>query len=122
MDLGIPRADLATDIDAGAVRKPAIEDRHVGTKRGNPSSGLLGQSGLTDHLDVGLGLQQLPDAAAHDLVVVQQEHPDRVPGGGRCRFGHLIDGNGVRRPRIRVDRPRPAGPSSLFGDAGATAR
>ena len=34
------------------------------------------QAGLAHHLDVGLGLEELTDAPADDLMVVEQEHPD----------------------------------------------
>jgi len=34
--------------------------------------------GLADDRHVALGFEQIADAAAHDLVVVEQEHGDRV--------------------------------------------
>ena len=36
--------------------------------------------GLADHLDVGLGVQDHPEAAAHQGLVVDDEHPDHVAG------------------------------------------
>ena len=39
------------------------------------------QAGLTDDLDVALGLEQLSDPAADDLVVVEEVDPDGAPGG-----------------------------------------
>ena len=38
----------------------------------------LGGVGLADDLDVVLGVEQLPDPAADDLVVVEEEHADHV--------------------------------------------
>ena len=46
-----------------------------GRGRRDAPVGLLGGARLADHLEVVLGLEQLAHAAAHDLVVVEQEHP-----------------------------------------------
>jgi len=37
-------------------------------------------AGLADHADVRLGLQQVTDTAADNLVVVQEKHRDRRAG------------------------------------------
>ena len=55
--------------------------------------GLLGGAGLADDLEVVLGLEQLAQAAAHDLVVVEQEHP----GGHGCQSAR---GRSAGRRRI----------------------
>ena len=36
--------------------------------------------GLADHLDVRFGLQQVADAPADNLVVIEEKHRDRLPG------------------------------------------
>ena len=47
-----------------------------GSRRGDPRERALGGVGFADDLDVVLGVEQLPDSAADDLVVVEQEHAD----------------------------------------------
>jgi hypothetical protein len=63
---------VAAHVDAAAVREPAVEHGDVGTQRGNAAGGLLGQPRLADDLDATVVLQQLTQAAADDLVVVEQ--------------------------------------------------
>ena len=48
-----------------------------GLRRRDARVGLLGGARLTDHLEVVLGLEELAQAAAHDFVVVEEEHPHR---------------------------------------------
>ena len=69
-------ADLAADRDAVTIGQPDVEDGDVGSRRGDPRECALGGVGLADDLDVVLGVEQLPDPAADDLVVVEQEHAD----------------------------------------------
>ena len=71
------RADLAAHLDAVAVGQPHVEHGDVGRGGRDAPVGLLGGAGLADDLDVVLGLEQLAEAAADDLVVVEEEHPDR---------------------------------------------
>ena len=65
--------DLAADLDAVAVGQPDVEDGHIGPGRRDAPVGLLGRAGLADDREVVLGLEQLSQPAAHDLVVVEQE-------------------------------------------------
>ena len=74
------RADVAADVDAAAVGQPGVENGDVRRGGRDAAQRLGGGAGLTDHLDVVLGLEQVGDAAPDDLVVVEQEDPDR-----RCR-------------------------------------
>ena len=105
-DLRVAGPDVAADVDAGAVGQPAVEDRDVRTQRGDAPAGLLGQAGLADHLDVALGLEQVPQPAPDHLVVVEQEDPDRVlRGGGVRRLGHR-----TCVPERRARRARPNAP------------
>ncbi len=77
LDGAVERAHLAADLDAVAVGQAHVDDRDVGLRRGDAGDALGGGAGLADDLDVVLRLEQLPDPAADDLVVVQQEHPNR---------------------------------------------
>jgi hypothetical protein len=93
VDRGVHRADLATDVDAVAVRQAGVEHRHVGPKRGDAANGLERGSRLPDDLDVAIVLEEIAQAGADHLVVVEQEHPDHAvmstpPGASRHRdFG-----------------------------------
>ena len=77
LDRGVDGADVAAHVDAGAVGQPAVEDRDMRTQRWDAPGRLLGGAGLAHDDDVSLALEELPDAAAHELVVVEQEDPDR---------------------------------------------
>ena len=71
-----------------------------GRGRRDAPVGLLGGARLAHDLEVVLGLEQLAQAAAHDLVVVEEEHAHR------------------HRPILRVARRRsvgPRGPRSVDG-------
>ena len=98
-DLGVLRADLAAHLDPVAVGQADVEDGDVRARRGDPPVGLLGGARLADDLEVVLGLEQLAQAAAHDLVVVEEEHPHR----------HRPSLASARRRR------RPTGPRSVGG-------
>ncbi|WP_412126814.1 hypothetical protein [Streptomyces tubercidicus] len=38
---------------------------------------MRGRPGVADHLDIGLGVEQIRHPTPDDLMVVEQEHPDR---------------------------------------------
>ena len=57
--------------------QPGVEDRDVGLGREHARQGLLDGAGLADDLETGHGTEQFGDAAAHDLVVVEQEDAHR---------------------------------------------
>ena len=76
------RADLPAHLDAVTVREAHVEQCDVGTGRRDPVDRLLGGVGFADHLDVVFGFEELPDATAHDLVIVEEEHADRAVGHG----------------------------------------
>ena len=104
----VARPDLAADVDAGAVGQPAVEDRDVGAQRRDAPDRLLRRAGLAHDLDVAVGLEQVAQPAADDLVVVEQEHPDLLGAGGRLAGLH---GSGLpdRRRCGRHARPRCGG-------------
>ena len=111
-------ADVAAHVDARAVGQPAVEDRDIRAQRRDAAGGLLGRAGLAHDDDVSLALEELPDAAAHELVVVEQEDPDRS-GRGIVRgrglgsvVGHLPKVVALR-DADRVDRPGSSGPRTL---------
>ena len=78
LDRRVDRADLPADVDAAAVGQPGVEHRDVGPQRRDPGGRLLRRTGLADHLDVALALQQLTQAAPDHLVVVEQEDSDHA--------------------------------------------
>ena len=69
--------NLAADLDAVAVGQAHVDDGDVGLDRRDPRHAFLGGSGLADHLDVVVRLEQLAHAAANDLVIVEQEDANR---------------------------------------------
>ena len=81
LDARVLRAHVPAHVDARAVGQTPVEDRDVRTERRDPARGLLGETGLPHDHDVALGLQQLPDTATHELVVVEQVDPDGLGGG-----------------------------------------
>ena len=90
-DLGVAGPDLPADVDARPVGQAAVEDGHVGSQRGDPPGRLLGETGLADDLDVAFALEELLETSAHDLVVVEEEHPDAgIVRWGRVAFAHVV--------------------------------
>ena len=102
----VQRADLPAGLDAVAVLEPHVEDRDVGIEGVHSADGLLLRGGLTDHLDVVLGVEQIGDAPPHDLVVVEQEHRDRLGHGpiisSRERRRERAVRHGAHRRRSRA--------------------
>ncbi len=62
------------------IGQPDIQHRHIGAQRHN--RGQRGRCGirLADHPDVRPSLQQGAHPLADDLVIVQDEHADRLSG------------------------------------------
>ena len=69
----VQRADVAAGLDAVALLQADVEHGDIRVERVHASHRLLGGGRLADDLDVALGLEQVADAAPHDLVVVEQE-------------------------------------------------
>src|SRR5690606_31423062 len=69
---------------------------------------LLRETGLTDHLDAWLGLQELPDAAPDHLVVVE-EIDTHVLRRALVRLAHASHGSPATRRWHRNARPGTAG-------------
>ena len=74
---GCARPDLATHLDAVAVREPHVEHRDVRMGRRDAAECFFGRPGLADDLEIGLLLEQLAQTAANDLVVVEEEDAGR---------------------------------------------
>jgi hypothetical protein len=62
---------------AVSVGKPDVEQTHVRPQHQHAVHPRLGGPRLTDYLDVGLCLKQIPESAAHHFMVIKQEHADR---------------------------------------------
>ena len=77
------RPDLPAHRHPVAVRQAHVQNRHVRLEGGDPGQGRFRRARLTDHGDVGLGFQQVMNAPADDLMIVEQEHGD-LPAVGVC--------------------------------------
>lgn len=80
-------SDLAAHFHALAVGQADVEDGDVGAQGGDPGQRLGGRARLAGYGDVVLRLEKPGDAAAHDLVIVEQKNTEMVTGPplGRCR-------------------------------------
>jgi hypothetical protein len=65
-------------LDAVAVGQPDVEDRHIRLGRWDPRQGLLGRPGLSDDLEPAGGFEQVPEAAANHLVIIEQENAHSI--------------------------------------------
>ena len=73
----------STPLPSGRRTSSTATSGRVGGMR---AQRLVGGARLADHDDVARVLEQLADPAPHDLVVVEQEHPNLVAVGcGACR-------------------------------------
>src|SRR6478735_8514726 len=68
--------DRATGLDAGAARHPYVEQDHVGRGGDRQLGGGDAVGGLADHLDVDVSTQQHDEAAAEELLVVDDQDAD----------------------------------------------
>src|ERR1035437_7581575 len=57
---------------------PHTNPRHIRPQRRNPGQRRGGRPRLPDHLDIRLGLQQVTDPPADHLVIIKEEHRDRL--------------------------------------------
>ena len=58
------------------LRHPDVHQHDLGLDEGRLADRLVAVLGLGDDLDVALGLQDHPEAGAHELLVVGDEDPD----------------------------------------------
>ena len=68
--------ELRQHLEAGLLRHHDVEEDHVGLQCAGLENGVSRASGLTHRLEVVLGVEQKPQAAANDRVVVDDEHAD----------------------------------------------
>ena len=85
-------------LDAVEPRHPHVHQHDVGAGGGQPLHGLAAVARLAHDLEVVLAVDEHPEAGAHHLLVVDQEHPDRLAP----RLSGLTGGSsptpGSRRP------------------------
>ena len=81
VDLGMSRSDLAAHLDAVTVGQADVEHGDIGPGRRNARQRLVRRPGFAHDLQVAFSLEELLDAAADDLVVVQQEYTHCVAHG-----------------------------------------
>ena len=74
--IGVEAAHVAADLDAAAVGQLHVEHCDLRSGCPNPGNGVGASAGLADDFDRAVGLEQLANALAHELVVVEQEHGD----------------------------------------------
>ena len=72
------RADVAAETHAVAVRQSNVQHGDVRKRRIDASERFVKRPGFADDTEVGLHVDELRDAAPHDLVIVHEEHPDHA--------------------------------------------
>ena len=84
----INRANVAADVHPAAVWQPPVEDGDVGSECRDPAGRLDGGAGLADDADAVVGLEQLMEPTAHDLMIVEQVDANRFLL--RCVAHHMF--------------------------------
>ena len=116
-------AHLVHELDAGAVGQLEVDEDDVGAHELGPAQGLRLTAGLGDDLEAIGPIDDLSDAAANDLVIVDDHDPDGLGGGGaghapepssdgdlRHKFGAVcVSSPPLRRSALRrgSSSPRP---------------
>ena len=119
-------------LDAVEPRHPHVHQHDVGARGGQPLHGLAAVACLAHDLEVVLAVDEHPEPGAHHLLVVDQEHPDRLARGFVGHRGILADtrnpppgrGPASRVPSWTATRSRmPTRPETpaVVGAAGAAA-
>ena len=73
-------ADLPSRLDTGSVGKTDIHDDDVRRLEPNLANGVGHCPRLPDHLDAVLGFEEPPQPLPHDLVVIDEQNPQRPVG------------------------------------------
>src|SRR6266511_563497 len=111
--------DLPGGLDPGAVFQADVHDHDVGTGPFGLVDGLPDRARLRGDHDVLGGLEEGPDAAAHDLVVVDEHDPERR----RLRQpSHGPTGRGLAATTGDDSGTGPAGAAAPPSSAAATRR
>ena len=76
----------ARGLESVELRHADVHEDHVGSELAGACEGLESVGRLADDLDVLLRFEDQPEAAAHERLVVGDEHPDHgvVRSGGRA--------------------------------------
>src|SRR5690606_6058930 len=74
---GVRRTDLTADLHPVAVGQADVEDGDVGAGGRDAPQSLLGRAGFADDLHVVLRVQHVAQSAPDDLMVIEEEHPER---------------------------------------------
>jgi hypothetical protein len=77
-EVGHGRAQVTAHLDAVSVLEADVQDGDVGLGQGHPGERFGAGSGLPDDLDVGVALEQAPDALTDQLVVIEEEDADAI--------------------------------------------
>ena len=89
-------------------RHPNVHQHHVGGGARRAPQRVPAVVGLADHPHVGLGVEHHPEPGAHQLLVVDQEHPDhrRLSGTGRLTGSRASTAKPPpgRGPAVRLTR------------------
>jgi signal transduction histidine kinase len=78
--LGHPGPDLPAHRHPVAIRQPHVEHGHVRPEHRDTRQRRRRGASLTHDPDAGLAFQQVTDAPAHHLVIIEEEHRDRLDG------------------------------------------
>jgi hypothetical protein len=65
---------LAGRLDPVEIRHADVHQHHVRSQAGAEANGLPAGGGLTDHLEIGFGLQDQAEAGADQLLVIGYQH------------------------------------------------
>ena len=74
---GVQLAESSGGLDAVHAGHADVHEDDVGVQGAGLGEGHLAVTGLTDDLDVGLGLQDEPEPGAQQRLVVHQQDADR---------------------------------------------
>ena len=77
-DAGAALAQVGDHVEPRPVAQRQVEDDDIGLQGARPLERVAHARGLTDDLDLAARLEHPLDAAAHELVVVDQEHADHA--------------------------------------------
>ncbi len=87
-------ADRRDRLEARAPRHVEVEHKHVRLMAADVAPRLLDVTGLGDHLEVRLFVEQQAEPAAHHRMIVSEHDPDRLAGGVCARVvrvGHAAN-------------------------------
>ncbi len=114
--VGSPCGELPGRLDAVEDGHADVHQHDVGIERSGERDGLRAVGCLADHLDVALRLEDQPQAAADDRLVVDEEDADHDGSGRLARSAHPPCGCGPASkwpPKTATRSPMPERPRRL---------